>query len=263
MEGFQAALAMGVEVIELDVGMTADGVVVVSHDLTLNPDLTRDATGAWIGSPGPALRDLTLAELGRFDVGRLRPGAAYGAQFPQQRPHDGARVPALADVLRLSSSVRLTVELKTDPRFPNLTVPAPVLADATLAVVDAADAGSRIYLESFDWRGPRHVRRTRPDIRLAWLTRPETERDAHLWWDGPHPQDFGGSIPRVVAAEGGPIWAPEHTNLTRDLVDEAHELGLLVLPWTVNDPDAMRRLLGWGADGLITDRPDLWPSVSN
>ena len=263
MEGFQAALAMGVEVIELDVGMTADGVVVVSHDLTLNPDLTRDAAGAWIGSPGPALRDLTLAELGRFDVGRLRPGAAYGAQFPQQRPHDGARVPALADVLRLLPSVRLTVELKTDPRFPNLTVPAPVLADATLAAVDAADAGSRIYLESFDWRGPRHVRRTRPDIRLAWLTRPETERDAHLWWDGPHPQDFGGSIPRVVAAEGGPIWAPEHTNLTRDLVDEAHELGLLVLPWTVNDPDAMRRLLGWGADGLITDRPDLWPSVSN
>ena len=64
-------------------------------------------------------------------------------------------------------------------------------------------------------------------------------------------------MPRVVAAEGGPIWAPEHTDLTSDLVAEAHDLGLLVLAWTVNDPDAMRRLRAWGVDGLITDRPDL------
>jgi len=259
IEGFRAALALGLDGIELDVGMTADGVPVVSHDLLLNPDIARGAEGAWLSEAGPALHDLTLEALSAFDVGRLRPGSAYAAQFPQQRPVDGARIPTLRDALRIDGVPRFVIELKTDPRFPDRTVSPELLADATLAVVDTAGAASRIDLESFDWRGPRHVRRTRPDIRLAWLTRPETERDAHLWWGGPVPADFGGSVPRAVAAEGGSIWAPEHAALTADLVAEAHALGLMVLPWTVNDPAAMRRLIGWGVDGLITDRPDLAP----
>jgi glycerophosphoryl diester phosphodiesterase len=257
IEGFRAALALGIDAIEFDVGMTADGVPVVSHDLLLNPDIVRDAGGNWLTQPGLALRDLTLQALSAFDVGRLRPGSVYAAQFPLQQPFDGARIPTLHDVLRVGGATRFTVELKTDPRFPHRTVPPAELADATLAVVDAAGAASRIDLESFDWRGPRHVHRTRPDIRLAWLTRPETVRNAHLWWDGPVPSDYGGSVPRAVAAEGGGIWAPEHGDLTLDLVAEAHDLGLLVLPWTVNDTTTMRRLIGWGVDGLITDRPDL------
>jgi glycerophosphoryl diester phosphodiesterase len=264
IEGFQATAAMGVEAVELDVGMTSDGVVVVSHDLTLNPDIVRDtATGKWLTAPGPALRSLTLACLGRFDVGRLRPGSLYGAQFPDQRPHDGASVPKLEDVLRLLPRMRFTIELKTDPRFPGQTAEPAALAEATLAAIDTAGAADRVLIESFDWRGPRHVRRIRSEIRLAWLTRPETERNARLWWDGPHPDDFGGSVPRAVAAEGGPVWAPDHASLTRELIEEAHALGLQVLPWTVNDPNRMRRLHAWGVDGLITDRPDLWSFVSN
>ena len=256
MEGFQAALALGVRAFELDVGMTADGIVVVSHDLALNPDLTRDASGAWLKGPGPLLRDLRWDELRRFDVGRLRPGTAYAAQFPDQRPIDGAGIPTLAEVLALGEAPNLTIELKTDPRIPDHTVPPAVLADAVMRLVDASGAGDRVVIESFDWRGPRHLRRTRPEIRLAWLTRPETVRDAALWWDGASPNAHGGSVPRSVAAEGG-IWAPDHAALTAEQIAEAHDLGLLVLPWTVNDPAAMARLFTWGVDGLITDRPDL------
>ena len=261
IEGFRATIALGIDAIELDVGMTADGVPVVSHDLLLNPDIVRDADGTWLSRPGPALRALALDTLTRFDVGRLRPGAAYTARFPLQRAVDGARIPTLLDVLRIDDTTRFTIELKSDPRFPEQTASPTELADGTLAVVDAAKAVPRIVLESFDWRGPRHVRRTRPDIRLAWLTRSETVRDAHLWWGGPVPADYGGSLPRAVAAEGGGIWAPEYGDLTRDLVVEAHDLGLLVLPWTVNDPVAMLHLLGWEVDGLISDRPDLVSQV--
>jgi glycerophosphoryl diester phosphodiesterase len=259
MEGFRAALALGVRAFELDVGVTADDVVVVSHDFALNPDITRDAAGKWLTGRGPLIRSLTRSELADYDVGRSRPGSLYASQFPDQQPHDGARIPDLAAVLRIDPAARFTIELKTHPRFPGWTVPPTVLADAVLKEADAVGATARVIVESFDWRGPRHVRRVRPDIKLAWLTRAETVRDAHLWWDGPHPADFGGSIPRAVAAEGGSVWAPEHLSLSADLVDEAHELGLAVLPWTVNEVADMTRLIDWGVDGLISDRPDLFP----
>ena len=110
---------------------------------------------------------------------------------------------------------------------------------------------------SFDWRGPRQVRRLRPALKLAWLTSPQTVADAALWWDGPVPADYGGSVPRAVAAEGGPIWAPHHAELSAELIEEAHALGLAVLPWTVNQAADMRRLLRAGIDGMITDRPDI------
>jgi glycerophosphoryl diester phosphodiesterase len=257
VEGFRAARALGLTAFELDVGMTADGVVVVSHDLALNPDITRNADGAWLTGPGPLIRSLTLAELGRYDVGRIRPWTAYAGLHRTQQPHEGARIPTLAAVLAAVPDARWTIELKTDPRYPDRTVPPDVLADATLAVVDAADAGGRVILESFDWRGPRHVRRQRPALPLAWLTRPETEREARLWWDGPHPDNFAGSVPRAVAAEGGQVWTPEHPSLNQAAVAEAHGLGLRVLPWTVNRAADMLRLIGWGVDGLITDRPDV------
>ena len=129
---------------------------------------------------------------------------------------------------------------------------------ATFDAIDKAGAGGHVIVESFDWRGPRLARRLRPALPVAWLTRAETVRNARLWWDGPHPDDFGGSVPRAVAAEAArSTWAPEHEDLTADAVQEAHALGLRVLPWTVNDPARMRTLIAWGVDGFITDRPDL------
>jgi glycerophosphoryl diester phosphodiesterase len=254
LEGFLAAAALGVTAFELDVGLTADGVVVVSHDPALNPHLTRDATGAWLNRQGPLIRALTYADLQHFDVGRLRPGSRTTALFPKQTPIDGARIPTLAGVLAALPQVRFTIEVKTDPRHPDWTAPPPVLADATLAVIDAAGAGARIIIESFDWRVQRHVRHVRPELTLAWLTQAETVRDSALWWDG----IIGvSSVPACVAAEGGPIWAPDAAHLTRAQIQQAHALGLSVLPWTVNQPADMHRLIAWGVDGLISDRPDL------
>ena len=254
LEGFLAASALGVKAFELDVGMTADGVVVVSHDPALSPDFTRDTTGEWLKGRGPTIQSLTFAELQRYDVGRIRPGSRMSFLFPRQAPHDGARIPALADALAALPDARFTVEVKTDPAHPDRTAPPHILTDATLSVIDAAGAAARIILESFDWRVQRHVRQTRPDIKLAWLTRSETIRDAALWWDG---TICSQSVPASVAAEGGPIWAPDHTNLTKAQIQEAHARGLFVLPWTVNQPADMRRLIAWGVDGLISDRPDL------
>jgi glycerophosphoryl diester phosphodiesterase len=254
VKGFRASLDLGVRSFELDVGMTADNVVVVSHDLALNPAITRDANGQWLSGTGPLIHHLTFDDLSAYDVGRIRPATTYRILYRAQKSSDGAQVPALADVLRLSVEANFIIELKTDPRHPDWTADPAALADAVLAVVDTTGAGKRVILESFDWRGPRHVRRIRPDITLAWLTREETERDAALWRGTAH---GGKTVPATVAAEGGPIWAPAFATVTRASVAEAHDLGLRVLPWTVNRRAAMRGLIAWGVDGLITDRPDV------
>ena len=184
LEGFVAASDLGVIAFELDVGMTADGVVVISHDLALNPDIVRDASGAWLTQRGPTIWSLTHAELGRYDVGRLRPGTLAAGRFPDQRPHDGVRIPTLASVLAALPDSRFTIEIKTSPARPDWTAPAHDLADATLAVINRAGAVDRVVVEAFDWRVQRHIRGKRPDIRLAWLTHAKTAAEAARWWNG-------------------------------------------------------------------------------
>jgi glycerophosphoryl diester phosphodiesterase len=253
--GIATAASLGANAIEVDVAVTADGTAVLSHDPALNPDITRGPDGVWLTGKGPLIRTLTLPELQQFNVGRIRPRTPYAALFREQSPNDEARIPALAGALACQPDLTVIAELKLFPAHPDWTVNPSEMADIVAQVADDAGAAARLIVESFDWRGPRHLRRTRPDIALAWLTRAETVRDAALWWGGPQPADFAGSVPRAVAAEGGGIWAPDHTGLTAPLIGEAQALGLRVIPWTVNHPRDMRRLISWGIDGIITDHP--------
>jgi glycerophosphoryl diester phosphodiesterase len=256
LPGFAGALSLGVTAIEMDVAFTADGVAVLSHDPVLDPSLTRMPDGRWIEPPGPLLRDIGYAALLGFDVGRIRPGTVQAAAFPLQQALDGVHLPRLAEVVALDPSVMLAVELKTFPDHPDWTVPPEAMADAVLAVLDAAGAATRARIISFEWRALRYLQRTRPGLSLGYLTEAETTAAARLWWDGPLPEDFGGSVPRAIAAEGGRVWGPDVATLTRAEVEEAAGLGLLVNPWTVNEPEDMTRLIDWGVGALTTDYPD-------
>lgn len=205
------------------------------------------------------LRDLTRAEPEAFDVGRIRPDGAYAALYPQQRPHDGARIPCLADVLALPGAPRLLIELKLFPDHPAWTVPPEGMVERVLHEAEAADAPDRVAVQSFDWRAPRHARRLRPGVATGWLTRAETVSAPALWWGvDARPGDLDG-VPDRVAAEGGGLWTPFHAEVTPPRLARAHALGVRVVPWTVNEPSRMADLVAWGVDGLITDRPDLFP----
>ncbi len=252
IEGFCATRALGVLAVELDVGVTRDGAVVVHHDPRLNGDIARDAAGHWVKAPGPLLCDLTFAELREYDVGRLRPGSLTARRFPRQQAHDGARIPLLADVLALLPELRVTIEMKLLPDRPGWTVPPEEMAERTFAVAKRADALGRVTFQSFDWRAPRWLRRRHPELASAWLTRPERVANAPLWWDRPVP----ASVPEAVAAEGGGTWTPKWDSIGATEIAAAHELGLRVVPWTVNEAADMARLRAWGADGLISDYPD-------
>src|SRR5205085_12692618 len=81
LAAFAHALDLGVDGFELDVHVAKDGAVVVFHDDRLKPEIVRDANGAWLDKPGPLIKDLTLAELQSYDIGRLMPGTAYAARY--------------------------------------------------------------------------------------------------------------------------------------------------------------------------------------
>lgn len=273
IEGFRRALAVGVTTLEMDIGMTADGVVVVSHDPVLNPDITRGPDGAWLEGPGPAIRALTFAELSRYDVGRIRPGTRYAALYPQQAPVDGARIPALAAVLelagRMSPTVRFNIETKVFPDRPWLTAPPEEMARALADVIASAGMTDRAVVQSFDWRSLAWLRDNRPVIARSYLTSQSGGHDTvssragrpSPWLGGLDPAAHGWSVPRLVAAAGGRIWSPNHHDLTEAALAEAKALGLVVLPWTVNDIATMERLIALGVDGIISDRPDLLRGV--
>ena len=256
LEGFDAACALGLTSFEIDIAVTADGVPVIHHDPALNPDITRTEDGLWLESTGPRIRDLTLADLARYDVGRLRPGSAYAAIYGTQQPQDGARVPTLDALLRRRPGIRFNIELKLVPAHPDWTVSPETMADHVLEIVDAAGAADRITIQSFDWRAPRHVRRTRFDIPTGWLTDAKTVADAPLWRGQPHAATTMDAVPDSIVAEGGGTWTPFHRDLTEILLGRARANGLRVIPWTVNDREDMRRLIDWGVDGLITDWPN-------
>lgn len=259
VEGFVATVALGVDAIELDVAVTADGVAVVFHDVALQGDIVRGPDGAWLDGEGKLLRSLTLAELGRYDIGRARPGGRTAAAHPDQAACDGARVPTLRQVFAATGTVRIAAELKTLPDHPEATVSSAEMAERVLAVAGACGALGRLDVRSFDWRGLRHLRQHHPGLPLTFLTKPATVAQAALWWGGTTPAGHGGSVPRAVAAvaAGAASWAPANRSLTQAQVREAQALGLRVLPWTVNDPGDMARLIAWGVDGFCSDRPDL------
>ena len=255
--------------LELDLGLTRDGVVVASHDPSLNPDLTRGPDGRWLEGPGPLLHTLSYAELARYDVGRLRPGSPSAAAFPHQVPSDGARLPRLADVFALAGragnrEVRFNLEVKTSPLRPEETAPPDAIADAVVGVVREAGLESRSTIQAFDWRVVLRVRATAPDIRTACLTSQQPDEDTvdaerpgpNPWLAGLDPGAVGGSVPSLVRAAGSGVWSPDFRDLTAPRLREAHGLDLLVVVWTVDEPEDMARLTDLGVDGIITDYPD-------
>src|SRR5689334_1590408 len=121
---FAGALTMGVDTLELDVNATKDGVLVVSHERRLNPDLARDANGAYVAAPGAPFVTLPLAAVKSYDVGQIRPDSAYAKQFSEQRAVPRTPIPTLKEVIDLvrrsgNERVRLNIETKIDPDYPD------------------------------------------------------------------------------------------------------------------------------------------------
>lgn len=251
--------------LETDLAVTRDGIVVISHDPVLNPDLTRGPDGQWLATAGPAIRTLTLDELKRYDIGRVNPASKYGQQYPEQKPVDGQRFPTLTEFLaQAAPQVRFNIEIKIDPAKPGLTLDPAAFAKLAVDDIRKGKAEARTTLQSFDWRAVIEARKLAPEIATACLTIESNNFDTvqrasgrpSPWLGGLDLAAHGGSVPQLAKAAGCAVWSPFWRNVSTENVKEAQALGLKVIPWTVNAPAEMERLIDLGVDGLITDYPD-------
>jgi glycerophosphoryl diester phosphodiesterase len=222
---FDHGLSLGADGLEFDVHLSRDGVVVVHHDATLE----RTTNGS-----GP-LAARTADELARLDAGyRFGPGV-----YPFRGLAGG--VPRLDDVLRRYPDARCIIELKEND---------PELAHRTIDAVRAAGAVERVALGSFGARVLRAARVYEPRIPTG-ASREETRLALYRSW-------VRWPVRRPDYKE---FQVPEVSGSTRVVsprfVRDAHRAGVVVRVWTVNDEADMRRLLEWGVDALISDRPDL------
>ncbi len=266
LASFRRALELGVTTLETDLAVTRDGVLVISHDPHLNPDLVRGADGRWLSGRGPAIHSLMLDELRAYDIGRTDPASKYGRQFPEQVPADGARFPTLKEVLALGqgNGVRFALETKITPTGDGDTPDPATFARLVVDVVRDAGMAARVDVLSFDWRTLLEVKKLAPEIGTVCITQVTGNFDnvkglfgrPSAWTAGLDLSRHDDSVPKLVRAAGCSTWSSAFRNLTPASIAEGRALGLKVLPWTVNDPADMARLIDWGVDGLITDYPD-------
>lgn len=245
LAAFENAIALGVDGVELDVQLSADGQVVVYHDERLNPALTRDARGDYVEAPAPNVSDLTVSQLKRFDIGRIDPSHAYARSYPNQVPFDGQSVPTLGEVLSLAKrnappEFELWVEIKA--RGTRASIEA--LTQRTVETIRRSDPCSALVL-CFNPYALAVARRMAPALRRVH----SVGEDSLVW------------LPDLVflsyvRASRGTYWFPHHRRLGSTSLRWARRLGLKVATWTPNAEHDLSRLMASGVDAICTDYPD-------
>jgi glycerophosphoryl diester phosphodiesterase len=262
LPAFERALRIGVSTLEMDAAVTSEGVVVISHDPVLNPELVRGPDGQWV-QPGLVIRQMTFTQLQQYDVGRLKPGSNYAKAFPNQQPVDGTRIPKLSEVFDLvkrlgAGDVQFDIETKIDLKNPANTLEPEPFVRALLQVIREAGMEDRVMIQSFDWRTLQVLKTLAPKMRtvyLNWQTRNGSSLESPVYNAGFMLRDHG-SVPAMVKAAGGHIWSPNYPSLSVELVKQGQAMSLKVIPWTVNEEADIARMLDWGVDGIISDYPD-------
>ncbi|MFA6002461.1 MAG: glycerophosphodiester phosphodiesterase [Elusimicrobiota bacterium] len=273
---FAYALELGVTTLEMDMQMTKDGRIVISHNPFMNPALAQGPDGKYVEPDKYDIRALTLKEIQKFDVGTMNPKAGdyYEGHGKTQIAVPGTRIPTLEEVFELAKAygndqVFFNIETKSYPAGPeakNSPDPA-VFVKKFHAIVDKYHMAERVFLQSFDWRTLREMKKLDPNIALVALTceQPSWGRDGmyrQIGEPGPSPwmagldiDDYKGDYVKAAKAIGADIVSPYWEELSNELVSEAHTLGMKVVPWTVNNAQKMNMLLDMGVDGIISDQP--------
>ncbi len=228
---FEYAISVGADALELDLAVTKDNVLVVSHDPYLHGPMCK----------GPVekatIRELTLAQLREWDC-----GAQANPLFKQQKALPGTKMPTLDEVLKLArkGKFEFNIETKIFAAKPELTPSPEEFASLLVKAIEKHKLVGRCIIQSFDFRTLVASRKLNPRIRLSALL----ERGN---------KDFVTISKEAANAE---IVSPHYKLVTPEKVEAAHDAGLVVVPWTANDPKDWDPLIDVKSDAIITDDPD-------
>lgn len=244
---FRRALELGVTTLEMDVVIAGDGTVVVSHEPWMAPEKCLTPDGNRIeGDKRADIYDMTYEEVAAYDCGSLTLD-----DFPDQEPQSAPK-PGLRDVIQMAEAytrehdrppVFYNIEIKSRPDWDGQFHPDPAaFVERVLAVVTSEDVAARTTLQSFDPRSLEAVHQQNGTVRTALL----------VGWAG-----TDGLAENLQALSFVPdIYSPAVRLVDEALATSVHDRGLRLIPWTVNERSAMKRLIRLGVDGLITDYPN-------
>ena len=235
-----------VTTLELDLAVTKDRQLVVSHEPWFNHVICYDADGELIDEEDRiAIYELTADQMNQYDC-----GSKGNPRFPQQTLMSVSK-PLLKEVVdtvryyvnnKKLRKPAYNIEIKTAPELDSLFTPHPEdFADLVVAFVKSEMADMEVTIQSFDFRVLRYIHAKYPDMKLVALVENTDGVAANL-------QSLG-FIPD--------IYSPWYKLLSRQSLDTIHQENMLIVPWTVNDTTNMRQLIDWGVDGIITDYPNL------
>lgn len=277
IQAIQKAIDLGVDAIDIDVVMSKDNQLIVYHDLTLNPDITKDQAGNWVRND-IVIKDLNLAQIKTYKVCKIREDSNYSRIFKKQTSIADAEIPTLREVIRhikthASYPVSLQVELKTDPTTPKSSASANEIAETIHEIIISENFADRIKVQAFDWQCLITLRKLNPHLTTGYLTSAENSQKmlntdpkiAGQWTGGYLLKDFHNSIPEMISSLAGTWWDAEDIEITNQQVAKAHRLRLKVASWSWPEKTSLKdsnqqmlsKLIQMNVDGIITDRPDI------
>ncbi len=253
MPGFFKAVDLGVTTIEFDLAVSAEHELVISHEPWFRADICLQPDGSPI--PKEVERSFRIYEydyetIAQFDCGSLQHPSHPGQKnLFASKPLMSDAIAAVDEYVRSQGrpAIRYNIEIKSDPAWDGTLTPEPevfamLLHEELLVLEQQLEARilDRVSVQSFDPRPLRAFREIAPVVPIAILTITEESVDEHI--------EFFGLLPD--------IYSPNYGILTAEHVSRARELGMRIIPWTVNSKEDMERMVELGVDGLITDYPD-------
>lgn len=271
-KAFETALDLDATTLELDIVISADGVPVVWHDPEVQDDKCKDTEPVKEGDEqfpyvGKLVHELTWEQLQTLDCSLL-----LKEDFPEQQPVPGNKMLQLKDVFEIAKDapdVYYNIETKIEAEEREKSAEPQEFVDAIVAAADEAGTTDRIMIQSFDWRSLPLVREKNPNIPLVALYDETTWVEGSKWIGDIDYKEVDGDVIEAVKKLGAEVISPGfavpyeskagdddyNPTATREYINKAHEAGIRVVPWTVNDASTMEEQLDAGVDGIITDYP--------
>lgn len=245
----KTALDLGVTTLEMDVVITKDKKVILSHEPWFNHDITTKPDGSFIKTAEEKnfnIYSMTYDDVKTYDVG-LKPNP----RFPKQQKLKAIK-PLLSDLVDSINQYMVTsrrtlpyynIETKCNPSGDNIFHPAPEeFVELLMDVIKLKRIEDKVIIQSFDFRTLRYLHQKYPHIKTAMLTETSIALEDGL-------KDLG-FIPT--------IYSPHFSAVNKDVIEQCHQKGIKIIPWTVNEKSKIIKLIALRVDGIITDYPDLF-----